>query len=497
MFRLKNSFYGKLSVLFLILILGLGLGLTVLSTRALQEFVVETEQKLNHDLATRLSEVFQQWVETSIDRKMIEMEIQNFTNLNPRNEIYLLGSNGMIKAAFPNRSIEQTTVNVIPLRRYLEGLERPPYLADDPLRKGRMKPFSVAPISIMGEEGCYVYVILGGEQYDSVASTLADSYIMKTMLYALLLILGLTGFIGLILFFFLTKRLRGMQTAVRAFERGKFDQRVAVRSSDEIGQLGTSFNQMADTIVRNMDELKRVDQLRRELIANVSHDLRSPLASIQGYLETILIKDESLTSGERQKYLEIGLKNTRKLNTLVNDLFELSKLDARQIEPQFEPFSLAELAQDVVMQFKPHAEQAGVHLEAELPERLSMAYGDIALVERALSNLIDNAVRHTPTGGTVRIVPTDQRENLDVRVVDTGCGISEKDLPHIFERFYRVEKSRAPEKNEGSGLGLAIARKILELHGSSLAVQSTLNQGTTFSFLLPKWHQGEPGLRLA
>ena len=197
------------------------------------------------------------------------------------------------------------------------------------------------------------------------------------------------------------------------------------------------------------------------------------------------MKEESLTADERKRFLEVGLKNTRRLGELVGALFELSKLDARQIEPHFETFSISELVQDVVMQFKPQAEKKEVSLQAELNGPLPMVYADIALVERAISNLIDNALRHTPLGGVVRIVPTNDKDYVSVEVIDSGIGISQDELHRVFERFYRVEKSRSPGEKGGAGLGLAIAKKILELHGSTLSVTSVINKGTTFSFLLP------------
>jgi signal transduction histidine kinase len=245
---------------------------------------------------------------------------------------------------------------------------------------------------------------------------------------------------------------------------------------------------MADTIEASVEDLRRTDRLRRELIANVSHDLRSPLAAMQGYLETIMMKHDDLAPDERERYLEIVLRNARSLSTLVGELFELSMLDAHQIEPQREAFSMAELVQDLVMQFTPMAEELNVTLDAELPDHLARVYADIALVERAISNLIDNALRYTPPGGTVRIVPSNEGDAVSVSVIDTGYGIPPEDLPHIFERFYRVEKSRAPDKG-GTGLGLAITKKILELHGSTLNVQSIVDRGTTFSFNLPAWQK--------
>jgi len=259
------------------------------------------------------------------------------------------------------------------------------------------------------------------------------------------------------------------------------DKRIKVNSKDEIGQLGETFNQMADTIEANVEELKRIDKLRRDLVANLSHDLRSPLASIQGYLETILIKESRLDPEERKEYLETILRNTEMLNKLVEELFELSKLDAQQIEPNYELFSIAELAQDAVMKLKPAAEKARVELQANLSEQLPMAYADIGMIERAMSNLIENAIRYTPSGGEVQVNLNRQEENIRVEVSDTGPGISEDDLPYIFDRFYRVEKSRT-RKQGGTGLGLAIAKKIIEIHDHTLEVDSQVDVGTTFMF---------------
>ena len=487
-----RSFYSKVSVIFLALMLGLVLLVSWLCVRAALQYELETDQKLNRTLAADLSKKFQPWVIDKIDHNMLKMEIGKLMGINRRIEIYLLGGDGMIKAHYlpDDNDLEVSRVNTAPLDIYMKGADLP-ILGDDPLLEGRQKPFSVAPINIMGEEGCYLYIILGGEHYDSVGDLIRENYIFRLAGMGIGLSALGTGVLGLLLFGLLAGRLTRMRSVVHAFQRGDLEKRVRPSNSDEIAQLGRSFDHMADTIVGNMEKLKQADSLRRELIANISHDLRSPLASIQGYLETVLIKDDTLDPAERKTFLQTGLKNTQRLNALVNALFELSKLDAGQITPQFEKLSIAELVQDVVMSFKPQAEKKGVQLAADLDGPLPMVYADIGLLERAISNLIDNAIRHTPEGGEVRIVPTNgSAQHVMVAVADSGQGIPENELSRIFERFYRVEKSRTPNSTSGSGLGLAIARRIFELHGSSLSVQSALNVGTTFSFRLPTSPEG-------
>jgi len=291
------------------------------------------------------------------------------------------------------------------------------------------------------------------------------------------------------MFTVLTKRFTAMTEAVKHFEHGDLDRRIPGPFDDEIGQLAHAYNQMADTIVDSMEKVKRNDDLRRELVANVSHDLRSPLASIQGYIETILMKDMALTDGDRSRYLQIILDNTTRLSRLVNELFELSRLDAEQVQPRSELFSAAELAQDVVMKFKPQAAQHKIELKAVLPQNLPMVYADLGMMDRVLSNLIENALRYTPAQGAIHVGLAQKQQQVQVYVSDTGAGIPEADLPYLCERFYRVEKSR-DRASGGSGLGLAIAQRILDLHGSSLAFESTVNVGTTVSFTLEgKWER--------
>ena len=481
-----TSFYSKLSALFLLLILGVGVVVALLGTKAAQRYADEVEQKLNRTLAEAMVPRFEPLMDDSVDYDAIEAEIEAMTGINRRIEIYLLDEQGQLKASFgvPAADMERDRVDLGPIRSFMDGGELP-ILGADPRDRYGKKPFSVAYIDAMGQPDCYLYVILGSEQYASTARMISESYIVKTALQGLGLVLLATAVVGLFFFRRLTQRLRFMQNVVSQFEGGEYDQRMEVESRDEIGRLAECFNEMADTLVETLQELRNADRMRRELIANVSHDLRSPLASIQGYLETIHIKDD-LTDAERQRYVATALRNAQRLNSLVSSLFELSKLESQQIEPEREPFSLPELVQDVVVQYRPQAEDRVVRLRADIPDRRIQVVADIGLIERVLTNLLDNALHYTPTGGCVQLRVMREPEGVCLSVEDTGLGIPEGDLPHIFERFYRVDKSRDRERG-GVGLGLAIAHTIVDLHGRTLHVSSTVGEGTVFSFHLPEW----------
>lgn len=486
-----KSLYGKISAIFLALLVLAAILEIRVSVHSAMQFARETEQKLNHDLAKNLAAEFRPFLTDSIKYSDVEQTMHYLMVTNPHVEIYLISEAGEVLSFFavPREKVKQAYVRTAPIRAFLADSSGRLILGDDPRNPGVQKAFSAAPITLGGGRPGYLYVILGGEQYDSAAGMLRESYILRLTAMNLAGVFLLTGMAGIVLFFFLTRRFSAMTATVRRFERGEYHRRLAATSDDEIGRLARAFNQMADTIVANMDELKRTDDLRRELVANVSHDLRSPLASIQGYLETIIMKDRTLSDDDRKKYLQILLKNTRMLNTLVDELFELSKLDARQIEPQIEPFSMAELTQDVAMKFQPLAKKLGVTMDTHLPHNLPPVNADIGLIERALSNLIDNALRYTPKNGRVRISLSQEKGGVFIRISDSGKGIPAEELPRIFERFYRLDKSRS-RHSRGAGLGLAIAKKIIELHNSTIEVHSAPERGTTFSFALPQWPGG-------
>ncbi len=243
------------------------------------------------------------------------------------------------------------------------------------------------------------------------------------------------------------------------------------------------YAQMSRRIQSQMQELTQADSLRRELVGNVSHDLRTPLAALQGYLETLLMKEGSLTPDEQRGYLQTALRHSERLAALVAELFELARLDSHETLAHPEPFALDELAQDMVQQFGLAGEKKGVSLRFDAPQDLPFVFADIGLIARVLENLLENALRHTPEGGKVTIHLAPQGARVAVQVADTGEGIAPEVLPHIFERFYRAPNP--PPSSGGAGLGLAIARRILEMHGSRLEVQSVLGQGTMFSFSLP------------
>ncbi|MGO4809961.1 sensor histidine kinase [Cupriavidus sp. 2MCAB6] len=305
---------------------------------------------------------------------------------------------------------------------------------------------------------------------------LATDLIIGTVAFSLLA--------ALIVFRLLTIRLRILSESIDAFRAGGFSQPAQLMSSeppvDEIDRLSAAFQEMSERIVTQLAQLSQVDQQRRELLANVSHDLRTPLASMQGYLEMLLIRSDALSADERDRYLQVAAKHCERLGKLVQDLFDLTKLEAREVQPQIETFPLAELAQDVVQKFALAAQKRELALIARCRADCPPVRADIGMIERVLENLIENAMRYTPAGGEICVDVAPAGERVELKVRDTGKGIGDDELQDVFNRYYRVD--RGEFGNTGNaGLGLAISRRIVELHGGEIRVESELGRGTTFT----------------
>ena len=223
--------------------------------------------------------------------------------------------------------------------------------------------------------------------------------------------------------------------------------------------------------------------ITQALVANIAHDLRTPLTSIQGYIETLIERDATLASAERREYLGIVHRNTKTIRGMVHDLLALAKFDAQVERLQLESFSVVDLASDLVSKFKVHADQKGVELILVAPPTLPQVWADLRMIERAVSNFISNAIRYTPRGGKVFLEFEDRGNRVLTRVRDTGIGIPPDEVAHVAERFYRVNKDRSRETG-GVGLGLAISDRILKLHRSLLLIESKVGVGTSVSFEL-------------
>lgn len=453
-------------------------------------YQLETQQKLNKDLAAHIAHEYKIFENGMVYEDRLQDLFHAFMQINPAIELYSIDAAGkIIGYNAPEGSIKRTHIELQPVNDFIEGKRGFPIEGSDPRDIENNKIFSVVPLKQGDQTRGYLYIILAGERFSSVVSHLMSSYIINTSIWLIVIVLVLSLLLALLVFRYITKRLGTLSGKIEQFKQSGFttisDAQIRHdRSSDEIDDLTYSFYEMANTIVRQLNKLKQADIQRRELIANVSHDLRTPLTTLQGYLETILRKSDELNESETKHYIETALQHGQRLGNLVSELFELARLDANETRPRLEAFSLPELMHDVIHKYWLMTSKRNISVETKFDQSLPFVHADLGLIERVIQNLLENAIRYTPDGGKIVISLTRTDDSVTVQVKDNGCGIAEKELPLIFERFYRPEKSRQ-QSSGGAGLGLAISKRILELHGSTIQAFSKINQGTEFRFHLP------------
>ncbi len=486
MFR---TLYARLAAVLVALFVAIGVIHVVISGSVIERYLQELNQHFNRDLAKRLLMDGRLVVNGQLDQQVLKSTFDAYMEINPSIEIYLLDIQGKILSysAEPGKVI-QDSVDVEPIHAFLGGASLP-VLGDDPCSGDRRKTFSAAKVYSGGREEGYLYVVLRGKDFDTAEQTLKDSYVWRLSAWAVAGSLGFGLLAGLLLFHLLTRRLQHLCQAMGQFAESDFSryqpyQPGQGKVQDEIAQLGQMYDDMAARIVSQLDQLKSQDRLRRELVAQISHDLRTPLAAVHGYLETLQMKGGDLDPANRKDYLDSALRQSGRLKQMVEDLFELAHLQARDTRVQCEPFALPELLQDVLQKFQIEADRRGISLQMQPPSPVPFVLADIALTERVLDNLIGNALDHTPQGGQIQLALNSVGDRLEVSIADSGEGIPQDELGRIFEPFYRSDTKKDKHKGH-AGLGLAIAKKIIELQDGELSVANREEGGAVFRFRLP------------
>ncbi len=274
----------------------------------------------------------------------------------------------------------------------------------------------------------------------------------------------------------ITRPLKELSDMSKVISGGDFRKRLVIKSNDEVGALGENFNQMVDA-------LGNLDNMRREFIANVSHELRTPMTTIRGFIQGVL--DGTIPYELQNNYLKIVMDETDRLNRLVNNLLDLAKLEAGEINLKFEAFDINELIRISVIKLQGFIMEKELDFRADFELEKMYVYADRDSIQRVIINLIHNAIKFTEKGGKVTVCSYYKKNRVVVVVKDTGIGISDDEMKRIWERFHKVDKSRSKDKN-GIGLGLAIVKNIINEHQQDIWVESEMGKGASFHFTLQK-----------
>nr|WP_241242372.1 HAMP domain-containing sensor histidine kinase [Thalassotalea sp. G2M2-11] len=452
----------------------------------------ESEQNLHLSLAANIARdnpILQQGVS---DHQALKELFHNLMVLGPAFEFYFLDPQGNIVTHSISPSlIKRHRINVKPINLLTQNQAPLPIYGDDPQHFTRQKIFSAAPVFSDGQLQGYLYIIVVGERYESAYVRQESNRIGQLSMVMLIGALCFLSIVMLGLFAYFTKPLRQLNKDIKALKKVGFDLTKTnlaswkQNSDNEVHQLGCAFKQMAEQIGSQLALLRNNDQQRKELLADISHDLRTPLASLQGYIETISLNKAQLST-EQQKYIDTALRNSHQLKRLIDQIFELAHLEGGQVSINLENFNLTELLYDVSAKFSLQAKAKNIQLTVEPPSVNMMVHSDIAKLERVLSNLIENALRHTHEGGKITLkMKENAAEQCQLSVIDNGTGINKDELAYIFDARYRASNATLG-KEKHTGLGLAITKKLLELLTIDIKVVSELGQGTEFYFNIDK-----------
>lgn len=477
-----RTLHGRLTLVFAGLLLPASILFVAITLTSAHGYYQEITQEQHVKLAEMLVKQSDIMRGDTLDQNKLDNLTSMLAMTNPGVEIYVLNRLGNIISS--SASLTTETVELGPVERFVEGVRNYPLRGTDPRRR-RPAIFSAAPLP--GGEG-FLYVVLNNDLQNSIVQSAQTSTVLRLGLWGSLITLVILLLGAALGFTLLTRRLRRLRMAMTDFRANDFSasgidfwQPPPIR--DEIDDVQAVFIDMAGKISEQIEALKRADEQRRELLTNLSHDLRTPLAALQGYLETLALKGEALPLAEQQTFLAAARRHGTRLNKLISDLFELTTLESGREQPNIEVFPLTELVQDIAMTYQIEARKKELELVVEGDRDLPFIRADIGLIERVITNLLDNAIRHTPPAGRITLGLSRLKDTVEIRVCDSGEGIAEEALPHIFDRFFQAKRQGSDKA--GTGLGLAISKRILELHGQPLHVASRPSEGTRFWFELP------------
>ncbi|XQW86515.1 sensor histidine kinase [Thalassotalea piscium] len=488
---MKLSLYQRLSLSLLVVFVLIISFIIFWSLHLTKNTRYESEQQLHLSLAANLARDNPLLQEGVYDHDALKNLFHTLMVLGPAFEFYFVSPTGEIltHSISPSR-IKRNSISIKPIVDLTQNLLPLPVYGDDPQDLEHQKIFSAAPVINHSKLQGYLYVIVTGQRYESIFNRQQEGKTLEISLLIMAAALLFLFIVTLVVFRAFTVPLRKLNSEMRALEKVGFaNNKINIThwntsGNNEVYQLGTTFEKMVFQINEQLAQLKTSDKKRREILTDISHDLRTPLSSLQGYIETLALKGDSLDQAQRQSYIDTAFKNCQQLNKLIDQIFELAHLESGQVSLNLENFNLTELLYDITAKFRLKAQQKDISL-AILPHcENPIVYSDIAKLERVLTNLIDNAIRHTQPHGKIVLSITDLDDNsCKIAVYDNGSGIKNNELAYIFDTRYRASNA-TESKGIHCGFGLAITKKLLEILKSDISVTSELGKGTEFSFKL-------------
>lgn len=514
---MPQRLYARLALAFALILTAFAVALYFAVRASTDDFQREVAQRLSYTLAGHLRDEWKLTGNPADDPPDLDTRLGMLMVYHPGVDASVLDADGRVRRRAPvapgpdgtPRAPAPAAIDLAPIQRYLAG-DPLPIFGGDAAGVLPRHVFSVAPLGDEARPAGYLYVALDGRDAMAVAAELRSGESVRALGLGIAGVLAASLILGLLVFHFTTRRLTALRERVEHLRRD--DDPASPTPREEIAALEAAFDALDTRIARQLDTIAAKDRQRRDTVKMVSHDLRTPLTSLRGYLDTLTQRYDRISEADRRRYLDVAARQCARLSRLTEQLFQLARLDCGDIVPLIEPFCVADLAQDLVSKFDLAAQARGVRLEAQAMDSaardareggLAWVDADIGLIERVLENLLDNALRHTPAGGRISIEIAQRGGRVQVGVRDTGSGIDAARLARLLSAPPRTQRdlSLSPQAQETQalrdsdrpwgGVGLAVVRCIVELHGSRLEAESAPGLGSLFHFSLAAARGGE------
>lgn len=481
----RFNIFRRIAIVVFTLITVLGLVFISITYMAITHFHEASTQLLNKDVAAHIAEFTSPFEKTGLNKRKADSVFHDAMVISPSAEVYFLDTTGrVIYFHAPKTDIKLWNLPIENIKKLITSQGKEYIKAPDPKDPSHPKIFSAAEVSNKSQRLGYIYVILGSNEFKNVSQMLLSSHFGTLALMVFCFIIGVSIILSFLYIKRIQKNFNEMISVLERFEQGDFEARFLIKQQDDLAPVTNAFNKMADLLVYNINRLKKSEKERIDFIANMSHDLRPPLSIARGYTETLLIKKEKqgITQQELEEYIPIVLNKIMQVENMVKQLFELSKMESVEFKPNKEPFVLSEIAQEAVNTFQLAASEKKVSLKCTQCQYHVWIDADIAMMERVIQNLVDNAIKSTPADGKIQVSLAVENNELIFNIENTGSPLPQELLNWV--NTHNSETDVLHNRPKNLGLGLVIVNKILRLHHFTFKAQ-TQPSGNLFSIRMP------------
>ncbi|MES1225254.1 MAG: HAMP domain-containing sensor histidine kinase [Bacteroidota bacterium] len=462
--KYTSSIFTSIAILVFALIFTLGILFIIVTYLSATNFYQDTTQRLNKDVAAHIAKFTSPFGKNGLDKKIADSVFYDAMVLSPNIEVYFLDTVGnVIYFQAPDSAIKLRRLPLENIKNHILSQGMDYIKGPDPKNPGKEQIFSAAEVNNgLGKMG-YIYVVLGSNEYRKVSESLFENHVVLLSLKVFTIVIFLSLIVSLLYLSRIRRNFKRITTVLNQFSKGDYKARLQMNNYNEFSSIADGFNSMADMLVLNIEKLERSAKERKDFLANISHDLRTPLTIAKGYLETLhdeLHKD-FVEKARREEFVKMAYKKIQQLDAMVGQLFELSRMESVEFIPVKEPFIISDILEETVNAACKTAREKNISITCTGCQDSYWINGDIGMMERVIQNLVDNAVKYTPPHGIIHVSLVKNITDLEVIVENSGPPPS----PALFDWISSTKTAKTVNGKPHSGLGIAIVIKILQLHG--------------------------------